>query len=808
MRATLRPLRQGLMLTAVFVAPVAQAQTASKAADPAGEVNVFIGTTNEGNEFPGAVMPFGMVAFSPEQVPMDGSKFPTLTNGYEWRATLMRGFSMTHLMGGGCQGASGDIPFMPVTVPIDDSPELASSVKRYTSSFSHDRESALPGKYTVAMDNGVTVDLGATLRTGSARFSFPVGKPANLMIRASASEVGSGDAYVEIDAAKRTVKGWVASGNFCGQQPQRRVSYYKLHFIAEFDQPFAVGGTWENDSVRPGTTTARGGTGYDKVLPVGKGSGGWISFDPKAPVTMRVGISYVDEAGARANLQAENPAGTTLEQVQQRGRDTWNEMLGRIAIKGGAKDERTVFYTALYHSLIHPTLLSDVDGRYTGFDKQIHQVSRFQKAQYGNYSGWDVYRSQVQLVTLLDPRVGSDFAQSLLNQADQNGGVWDRWTHITGATQVMNGDPAPPTVAAIRAFGGSMFDHKSAYASLLKAATVPTALDLRKDGPKNGLGQRPGLDLWLQHKFMPVGAPTWGAAATALEYSAADFGVSELARQAGDAANVAKFRERAGWWRNQFNPKATPEGGYIQQRNADGSWPAFQPGTGDGFVEGSAAQYLWMMPYDPAGLFDVLGGKDIARQRLDRYFQDDKGNWVVTSTDDGPNAREKAGRLHPELGNEPSIGQPWLYNFLGEPWKTQAIVRQAQKQIWTNAPNGISGNDDLGQMSSWYVFSALGFYPLYPGRSELVIGSPLFPEAVIRRPGGATITVRGNGAAVGAPYVGGLTYGGKPWTRSWLPADFIEKGGVLAFQLSDKPNKAWGAGAGDLPPSFGPSSTK
>ncbi|NYT40670.1 glycoside hydrolase family 92 protein [Sphingomonas sp. R-74633] len=793
------------LLGLLAIGTAAGAQEADNAPrDPAGEVNTFIGTTNEGKNFPGAVLPYGMVAFSPEQVAMPGSKWPVLSNGYEWNATGMKGFSLTHMMGAGCAGSGGDIPFMPVTVNVDRSPELSVSQTAFTSGFSHADESASPGAYSVKMKNGVQVDLSATQRTGFARFTWPAGRFANLLIRPSASEVGSSDAHIEIDAATRTVKGWVTSGNFCGQSPEKRRSYYTLHFVAEFDQAFQVGGTWENEVLKAGATSASGGTSYGDypAPPLGKGSGGWISFrGAKKPVDVRIGISYVDEAGARANLAAESPAGTTLEQVRKQARDIWNAQLGKIAIEGGTPDERTVFYTALYHSVIHPTIYSDVDGRYTGFDKQVHSVSKFQKAQYANFSGWDVYRSQVQLVTLLDPQVGSDFAQSLLNQADQNGGVWDRWTHITGATGVMNGDPSPPSVAAIHAFGGDKFDLKSAYASLLKAATVPTALDVKRGGQRNGYGQRPGLDQWLKLHYLPADAAVWGAAATTLEYAAADFGVGELARRVGDTANVRKFRERAGWWRNLYNPKASPKGGYIQLRNADGSWPDFEPGTGEGFVEGSAAQYLWMIPHDPVGLFEMMGGRETATARLDAYFKDEKGNWIITD----PETKEGAGKEHPELGNEPSIGDPWLYNFLGQPWKTQAIVRTALNQIWTNSPGGISGNDDLGQMSSWYVFSALGMYPLYPGRGELILGSPLFRKAVVSRPG-ATITILGNGAGTNAPYVQSLTYNGKPWSKSWLPESFLAKGGTLGFELSDKPNTSWGAADKDLPPSFGPKS--
>jgi len=593
------------------------------------------------------------------------------------------------------------------------------------------------------------------------------------------------------------VRGSVTSGNFCGYLAEdRRESYYTLHFVAEFDQPFEVGGTWRDDSVQAGAREGGGGTSYGSKghPPAGKGAGGWISFDAKRTpqVTARIGISYVDEAGARANLRRESPQGTTVAATQAATRAKWNELLGQVRVQGGTPDERTLFYTALYHAMLAPNLHSDGDGRYRGMDGKVHALAKRQQAQYANYSGWDVYRSQLQLLTLLQPQVGSDVAQSLLNQADQNGGVWDRWTHITGATGVMNGDPSPPSVAAIHAFGGRSFDLQRAYASLKKAATVPTARDLDKRGcPVLCVGQRPGLDQWLALKYMPEGAPGWGSAADTLEMVSADFGLSELALAAGDAQGARQFRERSGWWRNLYNPKATAQQGYIQPRNADGSWPAFDPAADDGFVEGSGAQYLWMVPFDPAGLFEALGGREASIARLDAFFRKPDGAWAVT----------KSGPLHAELDNEPSIAAPWLYNFLGQPWKTQETVRQAMRQIWTNTPQGMPGNDDLGQMSSWYVWSALGLYPVYPGRADLVIGSPLFTEAVITRPG-AKIVVRARGAAMDAPYVQSLQVDGKVSTASWLPASFVQRGGTLDFELGSTKNEQWGAQ--DVPPSHGP----
>ncbi|MDE2182796.1 MAG: GH92 family glycosyl hydrolase [Alphaproteobacteria bacterium] len=785
-------------IIAVATLSAALAAVSAQGRGPADEVNPFIGTTNGGNTYPGATLPLGMVAFSPEQTPLAGRRYlMAAPGGYEWRSNGIRGFSLTHLSGTGCLGASGDIPVMPVTVPVELSPSSA-PFTMYASLFRHSDEAASPDWYQVKLDNGVAVALSATLRTGYARFGYPADKPANLLFRTSDSEVGSTAATIEVDPNKREVTGSVTSGNFCGYlAPDRRESYYTLHFVAKFDQPFTVGGAWHDAQLNAGARQAEGGTGYgDRGFPPGgTGSGAWIGFAPGTLVNMRVGISYVSLANARANLAAESPEGTSLEQVHQAGRAAWNARLGEVAITGGTKDERVVFTTALYHVLLEPNLYSDVNGQYLGFDGKVHKVAP-QHAQYANFSGWDVYRSQLQLLTWLDPRLGSDIAQSLLDQADQNGGVWDRWTHLTGATSVMNGDPAAPAIAAIYAFGGRTFDVKHAYASLLRAATVPTEQDLSRRGcPVLCVGERPGLDQWLKLHYMPVGAPGWGSAADTMELASADFAVAQLARDMGDGATERRFLVRASWWRNLFNPNAAPEGGYIQPRLADGSWKAvdFNVENDDDYVEGSGAQYLWMVPFDPAGLFAELGGTPKAVARLDRFFYRPDGTLAVT----------KAGDSHAELDNEPSIAAPWLYDFAGQPWKTQELVRAAMKQIWTNARDGISGNDDLGEMSSWYVWAALGLYPVYPGRAEFVLGSPLFEKTVIARPGGR-VTIDATGAGTDEPYVKALTVNGKTWTKPWLPADFARQGGHLDYLLSNRADTAWGSAPQDAPPSFGP----
>lgn len=767
--------------------------------DAAADIEPRIGTANGGNVFPGAVRPFGMFSFSPETTRGDHSR-AAAPGGYAYDAKAIRGFSLTHLSGTGCRGASGDIPLLPVIGEPTRSPSSDAKDQWFAPRYAHANEVAEPGDYRVRLDNGVRVELGATPRTGSARLSWPAGSVATLLVRASDSQVGSSDAEVAIDVGNHRVSGSVTSGNFCGYlDAETRRSYYTLYFVAEFDRPIASHGTWHDATLTPGSTQARGGTGYGKdgYPPPGKGSGAWLRFDTResATVNLRVGISYVSLANARENLMTENPPGTPIETLRAAARADWNDWLGRIGVEGTEETPRRIFRTALYHALLHPNLASDVNGDYAGFDGRVQRIDTSrQRAQYANFSGWDVYRSQVQLVTLLDRHVGSDVAQSLLNQARQSGGVWDRWTHNAGATHVMNGDPAAAAVAAIDAFGGDAFERRAAFDSLLRAATTPTALDGDKRGcPIECVGQRPGLAQSLALGYVPAQSHAWGAAAETLEQASADSALAAFAERLGETATAARLHARAGQWRNLFNPSATPHGGYLQNRNADGSWPAFDPASDDGFVEGSAAQYLWMVPFDARGLIDLLGGDAQASRRLDVFFHDEDGQWALT----------QLGGLHAEMDNEPSIAAPWLYLFIGEPHKTQATVRASMDLLWKATPDGIPGNDDLGQMSSWYVWSALGLYPLHPGRAELVVGSPRFARSVIHR-GDADLVITAPAASSSTPYVTSLARDGEAHPRAWLPANFIARNGSLHFELSQQPDGDWARDAAAAPPSFGP----
>lgn len=766
--------------------------------DPTSYVDPLIGTKNGGDVFPGAVTPFGMLSWSPENTRGDATR-TAAPGGYQYDATRIRGFSLTHMSGTGCAGGSGDIPFFPYAGEVTSSPASDTKDAVYASDFSHADETAEPGHYKVGLASGVTADLTATARTGSARFTYPADKPASLLVRTANSEVGSTDSSVTIDPATRTVSGSVTSGDFCGYlDPEGQRAYYTLYFTARFDRDFKATGTWQDDRLSPGSTSASGGTGgfsHGGRPVAGKGAGGYVEFAPGGgPVNAKVGISYVSQAGAAANLAAENPPKRSFDAVRAAAHDAWRERLGAVRVGGGTDDERTTFYTALYHALLHPNVISDVDRRYRGGDGKAHTVGKGHRAQYGTFSGWDVYRDQVQLLTLLDPRTGSDIAQSLYELARQNGGVWDRWLHGASGTHVMNGDPSPTALAGIRAFGGTDFDLRGALSSLVRAATVPTGQDLSAAGkPVLSVGQRPSLDKYLKLHYMPSVSNAWGGAAETLEMSTADFSLSQLAAVAGEKDTAAAFARRAQWWQNNFNIAADPTGGYIANRKADGSWvTGFTPATGNGFVEGTAAQYTWMVQHNPAGLFAAMGGRDRALARLDAFFHDSDGSWAFTGS----------GGDKSELDNEPSINVPYLYDYAGAPYKTQETVRAAMRQLWSTQPGGIPGNDDLGAMSSWYVFSALGMYPQVPSRAELTLASPLFPRIEIDRPRGNDISIRANGAAADAPYITSLKVNGRTSRRPWLPASLVRDGGRLDYTLSGTPDKTWGSDPADAPPSF------
>jgi predicted alpha-1,2-mannosidase len=549
----------GVAVTIPIGAAAQAAGPAPLIADPVASVNPLIGSTNLGNTYPGAVRPFGMLAWSPQT--SRGNQLSTpAPGGYQYTATKIRGLSLTHLSGVGCSGANGDIPIMPYVGDVTTSPTSDATDAVYASTFSHANEAASPGYYKVGLDSGAGAELTVTDRTGLGKFTFPAEKPASLLFRTSLSETGSEDATVHIDPATRTITGSVSAGNFCGpQSTDNSHAYYTLHFVAKLDQAFAVDGTWKDGTVTPSSTDASGGSGYASGRPAaGKGSGGYVTFAPgTTAVTMRVAISYTDLAGAERNLAVESPNRLGFDKMRAQAAAAWNARLSKIRIGGGTTAQRTTFYTALYHSSLEPTLTSDVDGRYYGADDKIHSTRRGH-SQYGTFSGWDQYRAQVQLLAMLDPSQASDYAQSLFNYATQRGGEWDRWLLENGKTSVMSGDPSAAAIAAMYAYGARDFDARGALKSLITAATVPTPNDSSDKGCNvECFGQRPSLGDYMSLGYVPADdCHCWGGAAETLEDSAADYGIAQLALSLGSRSTYNTFLARSHNWRNVFDPNA------------------------------------------------------------------------------------------------------------------------------------------------------------------------------------------------------------------------------------------------------------
>ena len=776
---------------------LALAAASTGAADPASRVDVFAGTDagapdfgtggGAGNTFPGAVVPFGMVQFSPDTLPGEDA----FGGGYTYSDDRIKGFSLRHMSGPGC-AAYQDFPITPTTTPILTSParQLSTNLDdEFVARFAHRGERGAPGYYGVRLDQtgGGAVDarLTATARTGAARFGFPRTRTASVLINASGSAMGASEADVRIDPARREISGSVTGGQFCYQRNE-----YRLYFAARFDRPFAAFGTWRGPlALQPGSRSASDSIGGPPLvyqpIPGGPGgakdrgltaqTGGYATFDATArrEVGVRVGLSSVSVAGARANLRRES-AGRGFGALRARARGAWNAILRRVDARGGSIRNLRLFYTQLYRALIHPSTFSDADGRYAGFDGDLHRARG--RRQYADFSGWDTYRTQMPLVAMLAPRRASDMVRSLLADFRESGYL-PKWSQANGHTHVMTGDAADPLIAGAWAFGARRFDGRTALRAMVKGATRYGRAST--DPPYY---QRPGLPDYMRLGYVPHELNTdttgqtffpervWGTAATTLEYALADFSVARMAAVRCDRGLERRFMRRAGNWRNVFDRVS----GYVQPRNADGSFQRGPANGEEGFVEGNAAQYTLFVPHDPAGLFRALGGRRAALRRLDRFFE-----------------RINAGPSEPHafLGNEPTLSTPWLYTWLGRPHRAARIVRRALLRLYSPRPGGYPGNDDLGSMSSWWVFGALGLYPAVPGTDLLTVGSPLFPRVVLRLPHGR-IVLRARGAGT---HVRSLTLDGRPRHRAWLRFARLRGGVRLVFRFGVRPDRRFGA---------------
>lgn len=766
----------GALAAAGLCAPAAAAVKAALVTSPATVVNPFIGTSNQADDFPGADVPFGMVQWSPDTPSRPSG------GGYEYNDSSITGFSLTHIAGPGC-GAAGDIPVLPTVGAVNTGA---------TDAFSHANESASAGSYKVALNNQVTTELTTTTRSGMARFTFPASSQANLIFKLTGSQNGaSSTQFTKVSSTE--VSGQVTSGHFCGAG-----NTYSVYFDMVFDQPFtSQGASVAKSTATPETSGTASKNAAEKAnkpvlhgktptagdkakavtgaAPSAAASNGYVTFNTTAnPVVQaKVGISYVSVANATANRVAEN-SGWDFNATRTAAQNAWNSALGKIQIAGGTTAQQQSFYTALYHSLLHPNVISDTNGQYFGFDGRTHTVDAGHQAAYANYSGWDIYRSQAQLEALVAPQVASDTAQSMVDDYAQTG-IFPKWSENNGESYVMVGDPADAILADYYAFGARDFDASTALADMVKQASTTN-------------NDRPGLNYLNSPGYMPHDGSYgccnfYGPVATTLEYNTADFAISAMAGALGNTSAQKTYANRAQGWRNVLNPAS----GFVEPRNASGSWTGgFDPTSGTDMVEADSWIYTGMVPFNIGGLARAKGGNTAMNHYLDtvlRSYTGDKGYaWV---------------------GNEPSIELPWEYDYTGQPYKTQGTVRAIQDQIWANTPGGLAdGNDDLGAMSAWYVWSALGMYPETPGTSDLALGSPLFTQAVVTLPSGRTLTVNGNGAADNAPYVQSAAWNGSAWNNAFAPTTAITAGGTLDFTLGTSANTSWATAASAAPPSY------
>ena len=717
------------------------------AADPASLVDPFVGTsgTKAGgpiDTFPGAGAPFGMLQFSPDTPSQPAG------GGYDYKDRDITGFSLDHLSGPGCS-VYGDFGIEPVAGDVSDPAHVKQP-------FSHSDERATAGYYSVTIGREqISVELTAGSRSGIARFTFPASPAATILVNASSNQAGVNDSSIRV-LSPTQMEGWAKSGQFCGMP-----DVYTVYFAAQFDRPMTSSGVW--------------GEGH------GTQAGAWGRFSTAAgdrTVTVRVALSWTGQDGAWANLRAGLP---DFDAQRAQTAQRWNDFLHRVDVTGGTDGQQRTFYTALYHALLHPNLYSDADGRYRGFDNAVHRV-RTGHDEYATFSGWDIYRTQVPLIALLAPNETSDMMQSLVDAAHQ-GGWLPKWPLANGYSGVMGGDPAATMLAGASAFGARNFDRRGALQAMLK-----NALDGTSPAGQGWYRPRPGLEEYdtlgyVVNTHTTNVSPVPNGASLTLEYAQSDFSIAQFARSLGSMAAYREFMGRAQRWRNVFDTRT----GSMAPRDRAGAFvytPIASSGQ-SGFQEGNAVQYTWMVPHDLSALIYGMGGPAAAVSRLDAYF---------TQLNAGPD------KPYAWLGNEPSLGDPWVYLSAEQPSKAERIVHEALTTLYGDSPDGIPGNDDLGTMSAWYVWCALGLYPQNPAVPILDLGTPMFTSARIAVPHGARIEIDAPAAGERGSYVQSVAVNGRAEHASWVP--FSAKDALrIAFSLGDAPS-AWATSPRDVPPSY------
>ncbi|WP_306211867.1 GH92 family glycosyl hydrolase [Actinoplanes sp. RD1] len=776
-----RAVRRGLVAAGALVLMSSTAAVAAPEEISAFDaVNQFIGTeldqtqnkSNDayGNTFPGAAVPFGMVQPSPTTW-AEGNANVGQKGGYEYTASLIRGFGMTRYQGTGCTGRFGGYEFP--TIPyagelaggvLPSSP--ATTIKDYYLPFSHANEESQPGYYSVTTDNGVSTELTATARTSVSRFDFPKSGDSSLILDVSGPNNRTFGSEVTIDPATRTVSGWMYGTDVCDVG-----NLYKAYFSTTYDKPFESYGTWTDDALTAGSTHALKST-TDTGVDYRHDTGAWITFKQGSKVVAKTGFSYTSVANAALNRDTE-VGKDGFNDVKHDAKDLWEDALGTIDADGGTAEQRTKFYTALYHAFMNPNVRDDVNGEYVGFDNEVHTVDKghhFYKNINFPGSGWDGYRSQVQLVALTFPRVATDINRSIVALTQQKGS----WA--PGAAR-MQGDNYQVILATLDDMGATDYDRAAALASMKATQVLPATKTSRSDG----------------YQYFSTGmienAKGDFATSRVLEYSIDDFAIAQLAARLGDSSAYDFFSARSQSWMNVFDPQSQ----HIMPRSRNGFDRTFDlrvrddsAGRGQ-FNQSTGYQYGWLVPHNLSTLIAKRGGVAAATTQLDTLMaQLDAGAYTQTGN---------------YLSNQPAFGTPWVYNWLQAPARGTDVLYRAVSEMYDTTPSGLPGNDDTGALSAWYVFANLGFYPAIYGTGDLVISAPMFDKITINPVGGARLKINAPGVQSGARYVTGLRVNGKTQTASWLDSSVARTGGTLDFTMKATAG-TWGTGAADVPPSY------
>ena len=662
-------------------------------------VNPFIGTSNFGATNPGAIAPRGMVSVSPFNVAGTQNTLEKdsrwLSNPYVHENNFLTGFSHVNLSGVGC-------PDLGVVLTMPTTGNLETDHLKYGSTY--ENEVAKPGFYSTNLKKyNVQVETTATTRVGLSRYSFPKGK-SNILLNLGLGLTNEQGASIKIISSTE-IEGMRNVGSFCYYKPNES---YSVYFVAKFNKPSNEYGIWKNTSKYEGIEgqwmpyngKTRLYKGYKKEI-IGDSIGAYMTYDFKKPtqVEVKIAVSYVSIENARENLEKES-SGLSFREIVDKTTSNWNDLLSKIKVEGGTNDDKTIFYTALYHTLIHPNTLNDVNGEYPKM--ATRETLKTKGTRFTVFSFWDTYRNLHSLMSLVYPKQQSDMVKSMLSIYDESGWL-PKWELNATETTTMVGDPAGIVIADTYLRGIQDFDVEKAYRAMIKSATQLE---------KNAL--RPGIKEYSEKGYLTTASTKSGSVSTTQEYNTSDFAIAQLARVLGKKEDEQFYRERSISYRKLFDK----EFNLLRPKDKDNLWiTPFNPETGAnfqknlGFIEGNSWQYTFMLAHDAKGLINLMGGEEVYSKQLQKVFN--------------------TGQF--DMANEPDIGYPYLFNFVkGEEWRTQEKVSKLINQYFKNTPEGLPGNDDTGTMSAWLIYSMMGIYPISPAKPSYTITRPVFDKITIQ----------------------------------------------------------------------------